>query len=76
MEKEQILYDITYMWNLKTGKLLNMTKREQNHKHRQENIGYQWGEGRRRGNIGVREQEYKPLRVRQAIRIYCAVWGI
>ena len=37
MEKEQILYDITYMWNLKTGKLLNMTKREQNHKDREEN---------------------------------------
>ena len=57
-------------------KLLNMTKREQNHKPREENIGYQWGKGRRRGNTGVREQEYKPLRVRQATRIYCAVWGI
>ena len=38
-------------------KLLNMTKRKQNHKHREENIGYQWGERRGRGNIGVRKQE-------------------
>ena len=43
--KRQILYDITYMWNLKYGTHLS-TKEKQTHRLREETCGFQGGEGR------------------------------
>ena len=33
--ERQILYDITYTWNLKYSKLMNITKKKQTHRYRQ-----------------------------------------
>ena len=46
--ERQILYEVTYMWNLKKYiKLVNTAKRKQTHSYREQTSGYQWGEGRR-----------------------------
>ena len=46
--ERQILYDITYMWNLKNttkkekqkyNKLMNITKKQQTHRHREQTDG-------------------------------------
>ena len=38
----QILYDITYMWNLKKIVQMNLfTKQKQTHRHRKQTYGYQ-----------------------------------
>ena len=42
------------MWNLKKyNKIVNKTKKKQIHRYREQTSGYQWGEGKGRGNIGV-----------------------
>ena len=48
--ERQILYDITYidMWNLKRQHM-NITKKKQPHRYREQTSGYQWGEGRGEG---------------------------
>ena len=33
-------------------KLVNITEKKQTHRYREQITGYQWGEGRERGNIG------------------------
>ena len=39
-EKKQILYDITYMWNLKKMIQMNLfTKQKQTHRHRKQMYG-------------------------------------
>ena len=36
------------MWNLKSKThCMNIRKQKQIHRHREQNFGYQWGEGRR-----------------------------
>ena len=53
--KRQILYDITYMWNLKIIQMNLYTKEKQTHRHRKQTYGYQKGEGGREGqNRGMR----------------------
>ena len=37
------------------NKLVNVTKMKQNHRYREQTSGYQWGEGRGKGNTGVGE---------------------
>ena len=37
----------------KHNKLVNITKQKQIHRYREQTSGYQWGEGRERGNRGV-----------------------
>ena len=40
--ERQILYDITYMWNLKKyNKLVNRTKKKQTYRYREQTNGYQ-----------------------------------
>ena len=52
ISQRQIPCDITYMWNLKKyNKLVNMTKKKQMHRYREQTSGYQWGEGRGAGAI-------------------------
>ena len=41
-------HDITYMWNLK-NKPVNITKKKQTHRYREQTHGYQWGEGKGKG---------------------------
>ena len=54
--ERQILYDITYMWNLKKyNKLVNITKKKQTHRYREQTSGYQWEEGRGEGQYRSRE---------------------
>ena len=38
--KTQILYDLSYMWNLK-NKLVNITKKKQTHRYKEQTSGYQ-----------------------------------
>ena len=56
------------MWNLKKyNKLVNITKKKQAHRHREQTSGYQW-EG---GNIGMREWEIQTIGCKRGSRIYC-----
>ena len=50
-----MLYNITYVWNLK-NKLVNITKKKQTHRHREQIRGYLWREERGRGSTGVGAQ--------------------
>ena len=45
----QILYGITYVES-KYNKLVDITKKKQTHRYREQTSGYQWGEGREEGN--------------------------
>ena len=46
IRERQILYDITYMYNLKKyNKLVHITKKKHIHRHREYIRGYQWGGG-------------------------------
>ena len=45
--ERQIPYDITYMWNPKYNKLVNVTKKKQTHRYRGQTSSYQGGEERR-----------------------------
>ena len=42
----------------KYNKLVNETKKMQSHRYREQTSGYQWGEGKGKGNIGVGEKTY------------------
>ena len=39
------------------NKLINITKRKQTHRYREQTRGYQWGEGRGRCHIGIEVQD-------------------
>ena len=41
--ERQILYDITYMWNLKKIQMNLFTKQKHTHRHRKQTYGYQRG---------------------------------
>jgi len=43
------------MWNLKYNKLVNITKKKQTHRYKEQTGGYQWGEGRIEVDIGTGE---------------------
>ena len=44
------MYDITYIWNLKKyNKLVNITKKKETNRYREQTSGYHWGEGREEG---------------------------
>jgi len=45
--KKEILYDIAYIWNLKKAKPMNIAKKKQTHRYREQTSGYKRGEGRR-----------------------------
>ena len=52
--ERQILYDITYMWKQKQNQLVNIPKKKQTHRYREQSCGYQWGRGDGGGgNIAV-----------------------
>ena len=57
--EKQILYYITYMWNWKNNRLVNIAKQKETHRCR-DTSGYQWEEGR--GVIGNREEETPTFR--------------
>ena len=44
------------MESKKYNKLVNQTKKKETHQYREQISGYQWGEGRGRGNIRVEEK--------------------
>ena len=47
---------ISYLRNLKKyNKLVHLTKKKQSHRYREQNIGYEWGEGRWDGQYWGRE---------------------
>ena len=57
-DERQILYDSTSMWNIKKyNQLVNITKKKQTHRYREETSDYQWGEGHDRGR-GLRGTNY------------------
>ena len=69
--------DITYMWNLKKKKKIQMnlfTKQKQTHRYRKQTSGYQWGGGR--GNVGVGEQEVQTFGCKIGSRMYCTTQRI
>ena len=46
IRERQILYDITYMYNVKKyNKLVHITKKKHIHRYREHIRGYQWGGG-------------------------------
>ena len=45
VSQRQILYEITYMWNLKIIQMNLFTKQKQTHRHRKQSYGYQRGKG-------------------------------
>ena len=54
VRERQILCDITYMDSKKYNKLVNITKKKQTHRYREQTSSYQWGEGRRERKYRVR----------------------
>ena len=48
------LFDTTSMWNLKKIQTVTLTKKQQTHVYREQTTGYQQGQGKSRGNRGVR----------------------
>ena len=50
--ERQILYDITYMWNLENTTNQWIKQKRSWLTHKEQTSGYQWGEGRGRSNIG------------------------
>ena len=57
--KRQILYDITHVESKKDNKLVNITKRKESHRYKEQTSGCQWGGVWRRGM-----ERYKLLGVR------------
>ena len=55
--ERQILYGITYMWDLKKIQLVNRTKKKQTPRYREQTRGYQWGQGRGRCSRGLGEKQ-------------------
>ena len=53
--ERQILYDIIFEESKKYNKLVNITKKKQSHRYREQNSSYQWGEGRWDGQYWGRE---------------------
>ena len=49
--ERQILYDITYMWNLKIIQMNLFTKQKQTHRHRKQIYSYQRGQAEGKGQI-------------------------
>ena len=47
--ERQILYDITYLWNLKKNQLMNVTKNKYTYRYRKQTSSYQGGEGNGEG---------------------------
>ena len=60
--ERQIPYDITYVESKKYNKLVNITKKKQSHRYREQTSGYQWGGGT--GNIEWGSGKHKLLGVR------------
>ena len=61
VRQRQILYDITYMWNLKILQMDLYTKQKQTHGHGKQSFGYLREEGRRKRQIrsmGFMETNY------------------
>jgi len=51
IEKKKILYDITYIWNLKITQTSEYNfKKKQTHRCRKQTIGIQWREGEGKGH--------------------------
>ena len=55
-EKDELPYDITYMWNLKKLIQMNLfTKQKQTHRLQKQTYGYQRGSMGRRDKLGARD---------------------
>ena len=46
--EKQILHDITYVESKKHDKLVNIIKKKQTHRYREQTSGYHWGQVRRK----------------------------
>ena len=56
------------MWILKNTAKVNITKKKQTHRYREQTSGYQWEEGRGR-ELG--SNRYKLSGIKEATRIHC-----
>ena len=52
------------MESRKYNKLVNITEKKQTHRYREQNSGYQWGEGGEGENRGGRGNRYKLLGIK------------
>ena len=50
-----------YVESKNYSKLVNITKKKQSHRYREQTSSYQWGEERGKGNIGVGDQEVQVI---------------
>ena len=65
------------MWNLKKyNKLVNITKKQQTHRYREQTSGYQWGEGRGEGQYRDGGWEVQAIGYKIGSRMYCTTQGI
>ena len=64
------------MWNLKIcSQLVNITKKKQTHRHREEAGGFQWGTGGGEEAIWMDEEwEVQTIGCTIGSRRYCTIW--
>ena len=56
------------MESKKYNTLVNITKETQIHRYREQTSGYQWGEGRGEGQIGVGDSEVQTIRYKRSYK--------
>ena len=73
------------MKSKKYNKVVNITKKKQIHRYREQTSGYQWRWGERgkigmgrwsRGIIGVEKWEIQTIGYKIGSRMYCATWRL
>ena len=60
-EKDNTVRYHLYVEPKKYNDLVNITKKQQIHRYREQTSGYHWGKGRGRGNIGVGDKEVQTV---------------
>ena len=70
--ERQILYDITYAESKKYNKLVNITKKKQTHRYREQVVITSEGEGQYRGG----EWEAQSIGCKTGLRMYSITQGI
>ena len=73
--ERQIIYDITYMWNLKITQMNLYTKQKQTHRHRKQTYGYEREEGGR-DKLRVWDLQMQTTTHKTDKKIYCIAQGI
>ena len=60
-QRKTNIYDTMYMQSLK-NKIMNITKKNQTHRYREQTSGYQWGEGRAKQGQRIKRYEFLDIK--------------